>query len=61
MKSANINGFSVIRILQEDVLENKFNWQNEIIITITKILNENKVQNIFICKNDEYNKYQKMF
>ncbi len=61
MKSANINGFSVIRILQEDVLENKFNWQNEIIITITKIFNENKVQNIFICKNDEYNKYQKMF
>jgi very-short-patch-repair endonuclease len=57
MKCASDNGFSVIRILQEDVFYDRYDWLNELIINIEKIINENKVQNIFMSKNDEYNNY----
>jgi len=55
IQCANNNGFSVIRLLQTDVLKDKFNWLLEINNAITKINNEKKIQNIFICKNNEYN------
>ena len=51
---ANQNGFSVIRLLQDDVSKDKFDWLNEIQISVSKIMNEQKAQNIFICKNNEY-------
>ena len=51
---ANQNGFSVIRLLQDDVSKDKFDWLNEIQLSVSKIMNEQKVQNIFICKNNEY-------
>ena len=54
---ANDNNFSVIRILQEDVFYNKYDWLNELICNIEKILNENRVQNIFMSKNDDYKDY----
>lgn len=54
---ANNNGFSVIRLLQNDVLKDKINWIEELKITISKIVNEGKIQNIFICKNNEYVNY----
>jgi very-short-patch-repair endonuclease len=54
MKCANENGYSVIRILQEDVYKNKYNWFKELCDNIKKITNENIVQNIYMCKNDEY-------
>ena len=54
MKCANDNGFSIIRIIQEDVIKNKYDWLNEIISNIEKITNENEVQNIYMCKNNEY-------
>jgi very-short-patch-repair endonuclease len=54
MKCANENGFSIIRILQKDVYYNKYDWLNEIIYNIEKITNENRVQNIYMCKNNEY-------
>jgi very-short-patch-repair endonuclease len=54
MKCANENGFSVIRILQKDVYKNKYDWLNELILNIEKITNENGVQNIYMCKNNEY-------
>jgi len=57
MKCANENGYSVIRILQKDVYKNKYDWLNELCINIEKITNENIVQNIFMCKNDEYKIY----
>jgi very-short-patch-repair endonuclease len=57
MKCANENGFSVIRILQEDVFKNKYDWLNELISNIEKITNDNKVQNIYMCKNNEYKLY----
>jgi very-short-patch-repair endonuclease len=54
---ANCNNFSVIRILQEDVFYNKYDWLNELICNIEKILNENRVQNIFMSKHDDYKDY----
>jgi very-short-patch-repair endonuclease len=57
LRCANENGFSVIRLLQIDVSKDKYDWLNEIKTNISKIINENKIQNIFICKNNEYNNY----
>jgi very-short-patch-repair endonuclease len=54
MKCANENGYSVIRILQEDVYKNKYDWIRELCENIEKIKNENIVQNIYMCKNGEY-------
>ena len=54
MKCSNDNGYSMIRILQDDVCFNKFKWLEELKTSIEKIKLEKKVQNIFLCKNDEY-------
>jgi len=54
MKCANENGFSIIRILQKDVFYNKYDWLNELRENIEKISQENRVQNIYMCKNNEY-------
>jgi very-short-patch-repair endonuclease len=54
MKCANENGFSIIRILQEDVFKDKYDWVKELCENIEKITNENRVQNIYMCKNNEY-------
>ena len=54
MKCANENGFSVIRLLQEDVFFNKYEWFTELINNIEKITYEKSVQNIYMCKKDEY-------
>ncbi len=67
MKCANENGFSIIRILQEDVFKNKYDWLNELCNNIEKIIdqqlrssvkNENTVQNIYMCKNNEYKDFE---
>jgi very-short-patch-repair endonuclease len=54
MKCANENGFSVIRITQEDVLYDKYDWLKELCKNIEKITEEKVVQNIYMCKNNEY-------
>ena len=54
MKCANDNGYSVIRILQTDVLYDKYNWKEELLNNIEKIKKDNIVQNIYMCKNNEY-------
>jgi very-short-patch-repair endonuclease len=54
MNCANENGYSIIRILQKDVYYNKYDWLSELIKNIEKITNEKIVQNIYMCKNDEY-------
>ena len=54
MKCANENGYSIIRILQKDVYYNKYDWLSELINNVEKITNESKVQNIYMCKNNEY-------
>jgi len=54
IKCANENGFSVIRLLQIDILKDNFDWIAEVKLSISKIIDEQKIQNIFICKNNEY-------
>ena len=54
MKCANENGFSIIRIIQEDIFKNKYDWLNDLCENIEIITNENRVQNIYMCKNNEY-------
>ena len=51
---ANKNGFTVIRLLQDDVAKDKFDWVTEIQNSISKIIDTQKVENVFICKNNEY-------
>ena len=51
---ADENGFSIIRLLQPDVLFDKYDWLQELTNNIDKIVSEKKVQNIYMCKNDEY-------
>jgi hypothetical protein len=57
MKQANDNGYSVIRILQEDVYYDKYNWLDELKENIKKVIIEEKIQNIYICKKNEYSVY----
>ena len=65
MEQANKNGYSVIRILQEDVYFDKYDWVKELKDVIEKIKfkfninnndndNDNKIENIFLCKKNEY-------
>lgn len=54
MKCANENGFSIIRILQKDVFKYNYDWLTELCENIKKLTNENRVQNIYMCKNNEY-------
>jgi len=49
---------AVIRILQRDVLANKYEWLSELQTNIEKVISDGKVQNIYICKNNEYNVYK---
>ena len=58
MKKANDNNYCMIRILQEDVWKDNFDWYTELKRAINKILNDKKIQNIFICKNNEYNEFK---
>jgi len=55
--AANNNGYKVIRILQIDVWSDKYDWLSELIESIEN----NTIQNIFICKNNEYNSFEKYF
>jgi len=54
MKQANNNGYSVIRLLQEDVFYNTYQWLEELKTNIDKIIADSKIQNIFMCQDDEY-------
>ncbi len=58
IKCANENGYSIIRILQKNVYYNKYNWLDELCGNIEKITNENIVQNIYMCKKDEYKDFE---
>jgi very-short-patch-repair endonuclease len=59
MKCANDNGFSIIRILQKDIWHNRYDWSQELTNNIDIIVSEKKVQNIYMCKKDEYKDFDK--
>ena len=54
MKCANDNGYSMIRILQDDIFFDRYDWLKEIIQNIEIISIDNRVQNLYMCKKDEY-------
>ena len=58
IECANENGYSIIRILQKDVYYDKYDWLTELCENIKKITDENKVQNIYMCKNNEYKDFE---
>jgi hypothetical protein len=51
MHLANVNGYAVIRILQEDVYYNRCDWKMELLEAIKNCM---PGQNAFICKKGEY-------
>ena len=55
MKCANNNRFSVIRLLQEDVLDDIYDWKNNLVQSIEILRNGNNIRNIYLFLNDEYN------
>jgi len=60
MKCANDNGYSIIRLLQEDVFYDTYIWIEELKTNIEKIKTNNIVQNIYMCKNNEYDIFQSL-
>ena len=57
MNCANENGYSIIRILQKDIWHDRYNWLEELIENINKIINDGIIQNIYMCKNNEYENF----
>ena len=55
MKKANEMGYSVVRIIQEDIWHDKNNWENKLLASIKSY---DIPINIFICSNNEYEKHQ---
>ena len=54
MECANKNNYSIIRLTQEDVFYDTYDWIDELNQNIQKIINEKVIQNIYMCKNNEY-------
>jgi|SRR5579862_244891 len=56
---ANKNRYSVIRILQEDVWYDKYNWLETLIEMINYIINIKQIVSVYLYKNDEYTEFIK--
>jgi very-short-patch-repair endonuclease len=56
-RCANDNGYSVIRLLQEDVFYDMYDWIKELRDTIEQLTLWNEITNVYLCKNDEYELY----
>ena len=54
MKCANKHGYSVIRILQDDVWQDKIDWEEKL---ETHIEYNKNPKNIFICNNNKYDNF----
>jgi len=53
-KCANDNGYSVIRLTQEDVFYDTYNWVKELCNAIEELKLSNELANVYLCKNEEY-------
>ena len=51
------NGYSVIRIIQEDVLNDTYDWLAKLVMTIEGIRNSGNIKNHYLCENNEYDKF----
>jgi len=56
-KCANNNGYSVIRLLQEDVFHDTYDWLKELCDAIEEIKSSNEITNIYLSKNNEYDNF----
>ena len=56
-KCANENNYCVIRILQEDVWNDTYDWMTELCESIEEIKNGDEIVNHYLCKNNEYAKF----
>ena len=57
-KCANEQGYSVIRIIQEDVFGDKYDWLSKLQTEIENIINDNTIiHNIYMCENGEYDNF----
>ena len=54
---ANDNNYSVIRLLQEDVWDDKYDWCKELCDAIEEIKHGDDVVNVYLCKNGEYDNF----
>ena len=58
MKKANEYGYSIIRILQEDVFYDTYKWLDELKENIELLTTNKEIRNIFMCKDDKYSIFQ---
>jgi very-short-patch-repair endonuclease len=56
-KCANENGYSVIRILQEDVFNDTYDWFKDLCIEIEKLKAGDEIANIYLSLNSEYTQF----
>jgi very-short-patch-repair endonuclease len=54
MKEGNKNGYTIIRLLQKDVHKDTINWKKKL---DKHIKNNKKINNVFICNNNEYKNF----
>jgi very-short-patch-repair endonuclease len=54
---ANENGYSIIRLLQEDVFNDSYDWVKELCNAIEEIKVSDDIINTYLCKNDEYKEF----
>ena len=54
---ANNNGYSVIRLLQEDVMNDTYDWVKELYDAIEQIKSSNEITNVYLSKNNEYDNF----
>jgi very-short-patch-repair endonuclease len=55
-ESANKNGYSVIRLLQENVFYDTYDWIKDLYEAIEEIKNGDEIVNRYLCKNNEYDR-----
>ena len=54
---ANDNNYSMIRLLQEDVFYDKYDWCKELCDAIEDIKRGDDIVNIYLCKHNEYDQF----
>jgi very-short-patch-repair endonuclease len=54
---ANQNGYSVIRLLQEDVFYDTYDWVKKLCEAIEEIKSSEGITNVYLCNNDEYDQF----
>lgn len=61
MREALSNGYSVIRVLQKDVLADRTDWRRDIADEIAKCTREQTPQCVFISGGNEYTVFMDQF